>query len=80
MTDPADLNLHHHAVSLQGATIGRHEELLQSLLEGFSSLMEHHEHGLKAIMEQVRELAQRLSATSEKPQSPSNFSLSVVSF
>lgn len=58
MTDPADLDQLHHAVSLQGATIGRHHELLQGLLEGLSSLTESHDHGLKAIMEQIRELAQ----------------------
>ena len=55
MTDPADLDLLRHAVSLQGATIGRNEELLQGLLEGLSSLTEGHDYGLKAIMEQIRE-------------------------
>jgi hypothetical protein len=39
--------------------------------------MECQDHGLKAIMEQIRELAQRLSATSGK--NPVFFSLSVVS-
>ena len=79
MTDPADLHQLCHTVSLQGATIRRHEELVQGLLEGLRSLTECHDQGLKAIMEKIRELAQRLPATSEKSQSPSNFPLSVVS-
>jgi hypothetical protein len=73
MADPADFDQLHHAVSLQGSTIRRHEELLQGLLERLSFLMERHNHGIKAIMEHIRELAQRLPVTSEKPQSPSNF-------
>jgi ABC-type transporter Mla subunit MlaD len=64
MTYPADLD----QLSQQGATIGRHQELLQGLLEGLSSLKERNDHELKAIMEKVMELAQRLSATSEKLQ------------
>ena len=66
MTDPADLDQLLHAVSLQGATIGRPQELLLGLLGGLRSLTERHNHGLKVIMEQIRELAQRLPPTSGK--------------
>ena len=68
MTDTADLDQLRHAVSLQGAAIGRHEELLQDLLEGLHSLTEHHGKGFKAIMEQIRELAHRQPTTSESPR------------
>ena len=72
MTDPADLNQLHHIVSLQGATIGRHEEVLQDLLEGLHSLTECHDQGFKAIMEQISELAHRQHVMSETSQPPSN--------
>ena len=39
-----------YTVSLQGATIGRHEELLLDLLEGLRSLTERHDQWFKAIM------------------------------
>ena len=55
MTDPADLDQLRQAVSLQGATIGRHEELLQGRLEGLSSLTEGPDYGLKAILVQFWE-------------------------
>jgi alpha-amylase/alpha-mannosidase (GH57 family) len=50
---------------------------LQGPLEGLRSLTERHEHGLKAIMEQMRELAQRLPLTN--PNHPVILHLSVVS-
>ena len=43
MTDPADSDQLHNAVSLQGATIGRHEELLQCLMEGLHTWAERHD-------------------------------------
>lgn len=78
MTDPADLDSIQHAVSLQGATIGRHEELLQDLLEGLNSLTEHHDQGFKGTMELIKELTHRLSAIPENPQSPFPFSGELV--
>nr|XP_046210762.1 protein LDOC1-like [Oncorhynchus gorbuscha] len=38
MTDPADSDQLHNAVSQQGATIGRHKELLHCLMEGLFTL------------------------------------------
>ena len=72
MTDPTDLDQLHHIVSLQGATIGRHEELFQELLEGLRSLMECHDQGFKAIMEKIHEVDHRQHATSETSQPPTN--------
>ena len=74
MTDPVDLDQLCHAVSLQGVSIGRHEELLLDLLDGLRSLTERHNQGFKAIMEQISELAHRQPATSETSQPPSNLS------
>ena len=51
MTAPADLDQLCHAVSLQGATLRSHEELLLALLEGLRSLTECHDQGFKAIKE-----------------------------
>ena len=70
MTDSAELNQLRHTVSLQGATIGRHEELLLDLLEGLRSLTERHD---QAIMEQIRELAHRWSTNTENPQPLRNY-------
>ena len=52
MTDPADSDQLHTAVSSQGATIGRHKELLRGLMEGFQTLAERHDHALNTLLEQ----------------------------
>eukprot|EP00063_Salmo_salar_P023125 XP_013997960.1 PREDICTED: protein FAM127C-like [Salmo salar] len=38
MTDPVDSDHLRNAISSQGATIGRHKELLRGLMEGFQTL------------------------------------------
>jgi hypothetical protein len=54
MTDPADSDQLHNTVSLQGATIGRHEKLLQCLLEGHHTLAECHDQAINTLLEQFR--------------------------
>jgi hypothetical protein len=52
MTGPADLDQLPNAVSSQGATIGRHENLLHGLMEGFQAVVERHDLALDALREQ----------------------------
>ncbi|KAM9416128.1 LOW QUALITY PROTEIN: SH2 domain-containing adapter protein E-like [Salvelinus alpinus] len=57
MTDPADLDQLRNVVSSQGVTIGRHEELLQSLMEGFQTLAECQDRAFNTLLEQFRKLS-----------------------
>ena len=66
MTDPADSDQLCNTVSSQGATIGRHEEILHYLMEGFHTLVEHH--AISAMLEQFRWLSIRQQATTETSQ------------
>jgi hypothetical protein len=63
MTDPADLDQLHNAISSQGATIGRHEELFPDLMEGIHTLVERHDGALNILLEQFRGLAGRQPTT-----------------
>jgi hypothetical protein len=79
MTDPADSDKLHNTVSLQGATIGRHEELLHNLVEGLHILAERHDHAFHALLEQFCGLSTRQQATTVTFQTPSNPSTSGAS-
>ena len=72
MADPADLDQLRNTVSLHGATIGRHEELLQNLMEGLHTLAERHDQGFKSLLEQFRGLSIRKHVTTETSQMLSN--------
>ena len=52
MTDPADPGQLHNAISTQGATIGKHKELLRGLVEGVQTLAKCHERALDSLLEQ----------------------------
>ena len=55
MTDPADLDQLRNAIS-QGATVGRHEESLHGLMEGFQAVAQLQDQALEALREQSRGL------------------------
>jgi hypothetical protein len=57
MTDPEDLDQLRNAISSQGTTIGRHEELLRGLTEGFQAVAERHDLALDTLREQFCGLA-----------------------
>ena len=72
MTDPADSDQLRNAVCLQGATIGRHEELLQNLMEGFHILEEQHDQGFNSLLEQFCRLSVKQQGTTENSQKLGN--------
>ena len=72
MTAPADSNQLRNTISSQGATIGRHEELLRGLMEGFQTLAELHDRALNTFLEQFRGLSVRQSTTTITYQHLSN--------
>ena len=71
MTDPADSAQLHNTVSLQGATIGKHEELLQNRIEGLHNLEECHDHMFNSLLEQATmETSRALSDLATSNASP----------
>ena len=56
MTDPADSDQLRNAISSQGATTGRHEELLRGLMVGFQTLAERYDCTLNTLLEKFRGL------------------------
>jgi hypothetical protein len=72
MTNPADSDQLHNTVSLHGATIGRHVELLQNLMEGLHTLAERHDQGFKSLLKQFHGLSIRQHATTETSRTLSN--------
>ena len=56
MTDPADLDQLRYAISSQGATTGRHEELLRGIMEGFQATADRHDQALDMLREHVHGL------------------------
>ena len=50
MTGPADPDQLRNSISSQGASIGRHEELLRGLLEGVQTLAERHDRALAMLL------------------------------
>ena len=72
MIDPADSDRLRNAVSLQGATIEKHEELLQSLMEGLHTLSGRHDQGFKMLLEQFRGPSIRQHSTTEASRTLSN--------
>ncbi|XP_071210165.1 uncharacterized protein [Salvelinus alpinus] len=79
MTEPADSDQLCNTVSSQGATIGRHKELLHNLMEGFHTLAEYHDDAVSALLELLRGLSIRQPATTETSQTLSNPTTSVAS-
>jgi hypothetical protein len=69
VTDPADSDQLHKAVSLQEATIGQHEELLQCLMEGLHTLTEHHDQVFDTLLEQFHRFltGQRVTLVISQP-------------
>ena len=57
MTDRADLGQLRNTISSQGASIGRHAELLCGLMEGVQTLAKRHDQALDMLREQFRGLA-----------------------
>ena len=53
MTDPADLDQLCNAISSQGALIGRHQELLLGLVEGFHDVAKRHYLAFDAMLHQL---------------------------
>ena len=79
MTDPADSYQLRNAISSQGATVGRHKELLQGLLDGFQTLAECHDCALNTLQEQFPGLSVRQPAMAVAFQPPSNTAVSSAS-
>lgn len=71
MTDPADSDQLHNAVSQQEA-IGRHKELMQCLMEGLHTLAECHDQAFNTLLEQFRVFPTTQQATPVIPQTLSN--------
>ena len=72
MTDPAASDQLCNALSSQGATISRHEELLHGLIEGFQTLDECHDQALNTLLEQFRGLFNMQSTMTVTSQPLSN--------
>lgn len=68
MTNTADSGQLRNAVCSQGATIGRHKELLYGLMEGFQTFAERQDHAFNTLLEQFRGLSVRQPATTVTPQ------------
>lgn len=72
MTDPAHLDQLRNAISSQGDIIGRHEDMLRGLMEGFQDVAECHDLALGALREQFRGLPTRQPNTTVTSQILSN--------
>lgn len=70
MTDPAEPDSLRNAVALQGAAIGRHEDILQRVMEGLQSLSDHHDRTYQSLMEQFRGMSMGQSTTAGLTPAP----------
>ena len=79
MTDPADSDQLRNTVSSLGATIGKHEELLQVLIEGFQTLAECQDRAFNTLLEQFLGLSVRQPTTNVTLQTVNYAATSCVS-
>jgi hypothetical protein len=76
MTDPADSDQLRNALSSQGATICRHEELLCGLMEGLQTLAESHDQALNTLLDQFLGLSTMQHTTKVTSQPLNNLAVS----
>ena len=72
MTEPTDVDQIPNALASQEAIIGRHEELLRGLMEGFQTMAERHDQALDTLREQFRGLSTRQPTPTVTSQPLSN--------